>query len=121
MRGKTRKRGEGAHEIKVGRKLVRLLREYQRPNSISLHGEVCLQQCGINPRGQVSIGRHQKLYLNIILQDPKFMRIPLKIIPQEIIDTYDIKALVVDQGWIYMPFLMRMYIHPWLSTGSLRS
>ena len=30
------------------------------------------------------------------------MRIPLKIIPQEIIDTYDLRALVDDQGWIYM-------------------
>ena len=40
--------------------------------------------------------------LNIILPDPEFMRIPLKIIPQEIIDTYDLKALVEDQGWIYM-------------------
>ena len=30
------------------------------------------------------------------------MWIPLKIIPQDIIDTYDIKALVDDQGWIYM-------------------
>ena len=30
------------------------------------------------------------------------MRIPLKIIPQEIIDTYDLKSLVEEQGWIYM-------------------
>ena len=30
------------------------------------------------------------------------MRIPLKIIPQDIIDTYDLKALVDEQGWIYM-------------------
>ena len=42
------------------------------------------------------------LYLNNILLDPEFMRIPLKIIPQEIIDTYDLKSLVDDQRWIYM-------------------
>ena len=30
------------------------------------------------------------------------MRIPLKIIPREIIDTYDLMALVNYQGWIYM-------------------
>ena len=30
------------------------------------------------------------------------MRIPLKIIPQEIIDTYYLTALVDEQGWIYM-------------------
>ena len=37
------------------------------------------------------------------------MRIPLKIIPQEIIDTYDLKALVDDQGWIYMRIEKGMY------------
>ena len=31
------------------------------------------------------------LYLNNILPDPEFMRVPLKIIPQEIINTYDFK------------------------------
>ena len=42
------------------------------------------------------------LYLNNILPDPEFMQIPLKITPQEIIDTYELRALVDDQGWIYM-------------------
>ena len=37
-------------------------------------------------------------YLNNILPDLEFMRIPLKIIPQEIIITYDLKALVDKQG-----------------------
>ena len=37
------------------------------------------------------------------------MRIPLKIIPQEIINTYDLKALVDDQGWIYMRIEKGMY------------
>ena len=41
-------------------------------------------------------------YLNIILQDPDFMRIPLKIIPQEIIDAYNLTEMVYNQGWIYM-------------------
>ena len=41
-------------------------------------------------------------YLNKILPDSEFMRIPLKIIPQEIIGTYDLKALVDNKGWIYM-------------------
>ena len=30
------------------------------------------------------------------------MRIIIKITPQEIIDTYDLKALVEYKGWIYM-------------------
>ena len=41
-------------------------------------------------------------YSNNILPDPEFMRIPLKIIPQYIIDTYDLTALVNYQEWIYM-------------------
>ena len=48
-------------------------------------------------------------YLYNILLDPEFMRIPLKIIPQEIIDTYDLKARVDDQGWIYMHIEKVMY------------
>ena len=48
-------------------------------------------------------------YLNNILPDPKFMRVPLKIVPQEIIDTYYLKALVDDQGWIYMCIEKGMY------------
>ena len=34
---------------------------------------------------------------------------PIKIIPQEIIDTYDLKTLVDDQGWIYMRIDKGMY------------
>ena len=30
------------------------------------------------------------------------MRIPLKIIPQDIIHAYNLTILVDDQGWIYM-------------------
>ena len=37
------------------------------------------------------------------------MRIPFKIIPHEIIDTYDLKALVDDQGWICMHINKGMY------------
>ena len=48
-------------------------------------------------------------YLNNISPDPDFIHIPLKIIPQEIIDTYDFKALVDDQGWIYMRIEKGMY------------
>ena len=37
------------------------------------------------------------------------MRIPLKIIPQEIIDAYNITELIDDQGWIYMRIEKGMY------------
>ena len=54
------------------------------------------------PGDRCILAEIKHFYLNNILPDPEFMRIPLKITPQEIIDTYDLKALVDDQGWIYM-------------------
>ena len=38
------------------------------------------------------------------------MRIPLKIIPQEIIDAYNLTELVDDQEWIYMRIEKGMYV-----------
>ena len=63
LRSETRKRGEGTRYINSGQKLARLHRKSQRPNSLSHHGVVCLQQCSINPRGQVSIVQHQTFLL----------------------------------------------------------
>ena len=37
------------------------------------------------------------------------MRIPLKIIPQEIFDAYNLTALVDNQGWIHMRIDKGMY------------
>ena len=37
------------------------------------------------------------------------MRIPLKIIPQEIIDAYNLNAMVNNQGWIHMRIKKGMY------------
>ena len=37
------------------------------------------------------------------------MLITLKIIPQEIIDAYNLTALVDEQGWIYMRIQKFMY------------
>ena len=45
---------------------------------------------------------NKHFYLNNILPDPEFMHIILKIIPQEIIDAYNLAILVDNQGWIYM-------------------
>ena len=48
-------------------------------------------------------------YLNNILPDPECTRIPLKSIPQEIIENYNFTALVNNQGWIYMRIEKGMY------------
>ena len=46
---------------------------------------------------------------HFFLLDPEFMSIHLKIIPQKIIDAYNLTALVEDQGWIYMHIEKGMY------------
>ena len=97
------------NQINSGRKLFRLHRESHHSNCISRHCKMCLQQCGINSRGKVSIGRHQKKNLNNILPDPEFIRIHFKIIPQEIIYDYNLTSLVDGQGWIYMHIEKCMY------------
>ena len=51
----------------------------------------------------------KKIYLNNILQDPEFMRIPLKIFQQEIIDAYKLNTLVDNKRWIYMRIEKSMY------------
>ena len=48
-------------------------------------------------------------YLNNILPDPEFMRIPLKIIPQQIVYTYNLVTLVNNQEWIYMRINKSLY------------
>ena len=62
-----------------------------------------------NPGARCLLADIKHFYLNNILPYPNFMRIPLKIIPQEIINTYELKALVDDQGWIYMRIEKGMY------------
>ena len=68
---------------------------------------VTTEKCDFNsvvstPGARCLLADIKIFYLNNILPDTEFMRIPLKIIPQEIIETYDLKALVDDQGWIYI-------------------
>ena len=62
-----------------------------------------------SPGARFLLTNIKHLYLNIILSDPEFMHIPLKIIPQEIIDDYNLTALFKDQGWIYMSIKKGMY------------
>ena len=62
-----------------------------------------------NPGARCLLADITHFYLNNILPDPELMWIPLEIIPQDIIDTYDLKALVDEQGWIYMRIVKGMY------------
>ena len=64
---------------------------------VSTPGERCL------------LANIKHFYLNNALPDPKFMRILLKITPQEIIDAYNLTALVDNQGWIHIHIEKGMY------------
>ena len=57
---------------------------------------VTTEKCVFNsvvstPGARCLLADIKHFYLNNSIPDPEFMRIPLKIIPQEIIDTYDLK------------------------------
>ena len=47
-------------------------------------------------------------YLGTPMERPEYMRLPIKIIPQEIIDKYDLEKKVED-GWVYVKILKGMY------------
>ena len=43
-----------------------------------------------------------KIYLNNPLPSPEYMKIHISMIPQEIIDQYNLEILKDDKGWCYM-------------------
>ena len=99
---KPEKEGNERKRLTVGRNLL-----YSTGNLIAPTASVTKAKCVFNSVVSTPVARFllsdiKHFYLNKILPDPEFMRIPLKIIPQEIIDTYYLKALVDDQGLIYM-------------------
>ena len=72
-------------------------------NISALSASVTIAKCVFNilvstPEARCILANIKHFYLNNILPDPEFMWIPLKIVPQDIIDTYDIKALVEVKG-----------------------
>ena len=48
-------------------------------------------------------------YLNNDLPDPKYMKLQLHIIPQEIINQYSLHDLVEKDGWVYLKITKGMY------------
>ena len=50
----------------------------------------------------------KNFYLNTPMSRYEYMRLPLKIIPEEIVEHYNLKAIAVD-GWVYMEIQKGMY------------
>ena len=83
-------------------------------NLIAPIASVTTEKCVLNsvvstPGARCLLADIKTFYLNNILPDPEFMRIPLNIIPQEIIYAYNLSALVDNQGWIYTRIKKGMY------------
>ena len=60
------------------------------------------------PDAKFAVFDISNFYLNCKLKRPEFMRLPLKIIPQEIIDKYNLMDVAVD-GWVYIRIEGGMY------------
>ena len=106
---KPEKEEKERKRLTVGGKLLDFTGNISTPTSSVTTAKCVFNSLVSTPGARCILADNKHFYLNNILPDPEFMRIPLKIIPQEIIDTYDLKALFDDQGWIYMRIKKGMY------------
>ena len=95
--------------LKVGGNLLDFTGNLSAPTASVTTAKCVFNSVVSTPRAKCLLEDINNFYLKNILSDPEFMQIPLKITPQEIIDTYDINALVENQGWIYMRIKKGMY------------
>ena len=84
----------------VGWNLLYFTRNFSAPTA-SVTTEKCVFNSVVStPAARFLLADIKHFFLNNILPDPEFMRIPLKNIPQDIIYAYNLTSLVDDQGWI---------------------
>ena len=109
MQSETRERGERTNILTVVGNLLDFTGNISAPTA-SVTTEKCVFKSVVStPGARCILADIKHFYLNNILPDPELMRIPLNITPQEIIDSYNITALVEDQRWIYMRIKKCMY------------
>ena len=109
MRVATRKGGKRTNQINSRWKLIGLHIKSQHSNCICHHRKNFFNSVVSTQGARCLLADIKHFYLKNILPDPESMRIPLKIIPQEIIDAYNLTALVYNQGWIHMRIEKGMY------------
>ena len=61
------------------------------------------------PKAKGLVADIKHFYLNNDLPDPEYMKLPISIIPQEIIDKYNLQGLVDEKGWVYLKIVKGMY------------
>ena len=83
--------------LTVGGNLLYFTGNLSAPTALVTTAKCVFNSVVSTPGGRCLLADIKHFYLNNILPDSEFMRILLKIIPQEIIETYELKALVDDQ------------------------
>ena len=76
--------------------------------SISHNGQTNLQQCIINKNGKFMCADIANFYLNNSMGSYEYMNLPLDIIPEEIIQQYNLRNLA-HKGFVYMEIQKGMY------------
>ena len=106
---KPEKEDKERTRLKMGENVLDFTGNISAPTSSVTTANFVFNSVVSTPGARCILANIKYFYLNNILPDPEFILVPLKIISQEIIDTYDLKALVEDQGWIYMRIKKGMY------------
>ena len=107
---KTRKEDKERTRLTMGRSLLDFTGNVSAPTASVTTSKFVFNSVVCTPLAKCLLDNIKHFYLNNILPDPEFMRIPLKIIPQEIVDAYNIATLVENQVWIYMRIEKVMYV-----------
>jgi len=51
----------------------------------------------------------KNFYLNTPMKQPEFMQLQINLIPEEIVEKYNLKEKVDDKGWVYVRIELGMY------------
>ena len=84
--------------LTVGGNLLNFTGNIRAPTASFTTAKCVLNSVVSTPGSRCLLADIKHFYLKNILPDPEFMRIPLKIIPKEIIDAYNLTTLVYNQG-----------------------
>ena len=84
--------------LTVGGNLLDFTGDISAPTTSATTANCVFNSVVSTPGARCLLADIKHFYLNNILPDPEFMRIPLKIIPHEIIEAYNLTILIDNQG-----------------------
>ena len=109
MQSETRKKNRERTRLTVGGNLLDFTGNISDPTASVTTTKCVFNSVVFTPGERFLLDDIKHFYLNNVLTDPELMRIPLEITPQEIVDAYNLTALVDNQWWIYMRIKKGMY------------